>query len=88
MPELQDSKTKVAGAHAEASLPLNTHTLQAYKHHIWNMPQTHEILKGGETECLDVNTQKTPRVVENRDISSLHPNTEVLNALALAFSPK
>lgn len=57
MPERQDSKTKVAGAHTEASLPPHTHTLQAYKHLIWNMPQTHEILKGGETECLDVYTQ-------------------------------
>lgn len=80
MPKRQDRKTKVAGAHIEAS---PSSTLQAYKTHVWNMPQTREILKGSETECLDVYTQKTPRVVEN--ISSLHPNTEVLNALALAL---
>ena len=78
MPKRQDSKTKVAGAHIEAS---PSSTLQAYKTRVWNMPQTREILKGSEN--LDVYTQKTPRVVEN--ISSLHPNTEVLNALALAL---
>lgn len=83
MPKRQDSRTKkVAGAHIEAS---PSSTLQAYKTRVWNMPQTREILKGSETECLDVYTQKTRRVVENRDISSLHPNTEVLNALALAL---
>lgn len=58
-------------------------TLHSYKPRIWSMPQTHTVLNKSEPERLDVYTQKIPR-----DMSSLCPNTDVINALALALPPK
>lgn len=63
-------------------------TLHSYKPRVWNIPQTHTVLNKSEPERLDVYTQKIPRVFVNRDMSSLCPNTDVINALALALPPK